>query len=266
MTDDQVSNVGASAFLCADEALAQQIARALKSFQVPCVAHARPDGRGVVAVPQESVRQASQVLSSTPGIVVERGAESYFRRFDPTRDQNIFDHPVLREPVAEIRKRGAVALEDLYQCVIRGNQPVMERAIMLLGKLGTDGHPTLDRLAILGTQMGNSGFVGLLIREGKFTEGRQGASLPELLIPLKELVRHQDSVVRAIAVRVLGGLKVMEAISLLADALMDSDPDVAIEADDAFLNWGARDEGFEPDLDTTEKLAIVAKRKQFRPR
>lgn len=265
--NDPQSAGGASAgFLCSDMELAQKLKAALTVLQIPSVAHARPDGRGILAVPSEFAQKASQALSSAPGIVLEQGPEPYIRKYDAAKDQTVYDHPVLKLAIPDLKKRGAEALDELYHCVVKGSPQVAERSIMTLGRLGKDAHSTLDRLAVIGVQMGNAPFVGLLIREGKILEGRAGAQLPELLRPMLNLLKNQNANVRQQAVRLLGGLRITECVAPLADAMLDSSDDVAIEADDAFLHWGAKDERFEPDLSRDEKLAIVERRRAFRPK
>jgi hypothetical protein len=70
--------------------------------------------------------------------------------------------------------------------------------------------------------------------------------------------------VRQQSVRALAAVRAFEAAPILADALLDAEPGVAIEADDGFLEWGAGDLGFDPELDTSEKRRIAEQRRAFR--
>lgn len=263
---ENANETGARGFLCENLELAEKLKSALIVLKIPSAAQARADGRAILAVPAALAQQAAQALQKAPGIALEQGPEPYLRKFDPAKDETVHDHPVFRLATPDLRKRGQAALDELYHCVLKGTPQVVERAVMTLGRMGRDGHATLDRLTVLGVQMGNPAFVGLLMREGKIFEGRAADRLPEGLLPLRELARHANPAIRQQAVRVLGGLRILEVIPDLANALLDTSEDVAIEADDAFLHWGANDERFEPDLPPAEKNAIAERRRSFRPR
>ncbi|MBI3819934.1 MAG: HEAT repeat domain-containing protein [Planctomycetes bacterium] len=254
-------------FLCSDLELAKKLSAALSVLQIPTGTNPRADGKAYLIVPAQFAERASQSLSSAPGVALEQeGPEPFLRKFDPEKDAKIYDHPVFKQPVPELKKRAQAAIDELLHCVKKGSPQVVERAIATLGRLGRDGHAAVDQLAVLAVQTGNPAFVGLLVRDGKLFEGRSGEKLPESLRPIHNLIKHSSPAVRQQAVRVLGGIRVAEVIPDLAAALMDASEDVAIEADDAFLNLGAPDDRFEPDMEKDEIREIVEKRKSFRPK
>ncbi|MFN0206836.1 MAG: HEAT repeat domain-containing protein [Planctomycetota bacterium] len=252
--------------LVADAALAAQIVILLKKQDIPCVEKPAPNGRGKLVIPAEFAMQAVQAIAKTPGLVFESAGEPHIRRFDPERDQTILDHPVLKQTPADHKRRGTVAIDELMECVTRGSEPVAKRAVFYLARIGADAHPALDKLFIRGIETGNTGFVTLMIREGKVCESRGSDVLPAGLRTLLHLSKRAEENVRLLAIRALGALRAREGIVALADALLDESADVAIEADDAFLNWGAADEQFEPDLPLDKKRAIASNRKNFKPK
>lgn len=254
---------GPAAMLCADLGLAQRLARLLERAEIPAVAHARDDGRGILAIPEGRARYASQILSEVPGVVLDTGAEPHYRVHDPARDPHLFDHAVLRQSPVEIRERGAEGLAELRECVLRGTGSVRDRALASLARLGADAWPTIDALILRLVRAGSAPVLGSLLRATVPAEGR-GGSLSSALAELPALARSDpDATVRQLAVRALGALRVNEAIPALARALADESPDVAIEADDAFLEWGAEDVGFDPDLDAQQRAAIARARASF---
>ncbi len=253
-------------FVCQDAGIARKIADALRGAEIPSAVHEREDGRGLLLVPAAWASSASQVVAKLPGLVVEPGEEPYLRRHDPTKDTVIFSDPVLEESAARIVARGAPALEDLVRCVERGAPAVVERAILLLGRVGAEARSSVDRLSLVAIRAGNAPLLGALLRNGNAAAGRGGERLPEGLRDLLALARHDDPAVRQLAIRMLGELRCIEGVPTVADAHLDASPEVAIEADDAFLEWGAPDLGFDPEIGDPQKRDVVAKRRAFRPK
>jgi hypothetical protein len=252
------------AFLCADADLARDFERRLSKAEIPARAMAREDGRGIIAIPESFADRATRFLLSTTGVVFETGADPHFRRHDPARDETIIEHPVLSMSPAEIASR-AGAVDDLEQCVRRGSAAVIDRAILLLGRAGPAANPAIDRLLRLSVESGNAPLLGALFRVAEAAKGRAGA-LPPSLADLPALMRHGDATVRQLAVRAIVAFAPPDAIPQIADCLLDESPEVAIEADDAFLEWGAEDLGFDPEIDDDAKKKIAAARRGFRPK
>ena len=250
--------------LCADLALAQRLVAVLGKVEVPAFAHARTDGRAVLAVPSSRGRMATAVLGDIPGLVVDDGVEPFYRLHDPAKDRQLFDHAVLRETPQQLRARGEEALKDLVECVLRGVGTTRDRAIVALAKLGPDGAPAVDALIVRLTAAGAAPLLGALMRATVPAEGRGGA-MPASLAELRSLARHEDAAVRQLAIRALGALRYADTVQLIAGALVDESPDVAIEADDAFLEWGADDVGFDPEMTPEKKAEIAMQRGHFKP-
>jgi hypothetical protein len=247
-----------------DAALAEQLVLFLKKQDIPAVA-GRDSARGKIMIPVEFASQAMQVLVRTPGLVFESEPAPQIRRHDPSRDKTIMDHPVLKQTTVEHQQRGAAAIEELMNCVTHGVEAVRGRAVYYLSKIGPEARPALDRLLVTAVAFGSGSFVNFLMREGRVCDGRTEEKIPEALRPILQLTTNQDPNVRLLAVRVLGALRMPDGVDAVAKALLDEVPEVAIEADDVFLHWGAPDERFEPDWPADRKQAVAQKRAAFRP-
>jgi len=252
----------AQALPCSDLEFAKRLATVLSKSEIPALAGEGSGGRAVVLVPTQYARYAQQMLGALPGVVIERAEIPYYRPHDPARDQVLFDHDVLRGGLDRARERGESALDDLVQCVTHGTPSVSERAVILLGRLGAPARSTVDALAVGAIRAANAPLLGNLLRNANAAEGR-GTTVPESLTPLRALAKDEKPEIRQLAVRMLGSLRATDAIPILADALLDESPDVAIEADDAFLEWGAEDVDFDPEMDLEQRREIAEARKHF---
>lgn len=270
MTDDPAAEESdeprVAGIACADPALAAVLSRVLDAQEIPNAVSAREDGRGIVALPASLADRALRIVLALPGLVLDRSGEPFVRRADAAKDDVLFSHPVLELSLDAIRARGGTAYEELAACVLRGSPPISTRALLLFERLGPEGWPWLDRLLLGAIRDGNAPLTGALLRAGRGAEGRAECGLPASLSGLLELARSSDAGVRRLGIRALAAIRAHEAAPLLAEALLDDDPEVAIEADDAFLEWGAADAGFDPDLEEGEKRAIAALRRAFRPK
>lgn len=250
--------------LCADPSLARRLAAALREANVPCDARERSDGRGVLVVAGSHYPGVWRSLAAHPDVRVEAEPEPWLRLVDPSRDRVISDHPVLREPAEALVRRGEAALDDLRECVRHGRPSVVHLALLQLGRLGVAALPALDAMLIDFARGGNAAAVRSILESTRCLAGR-GPALPASLVPLRALVRDGSEDSRRIAIELLGRLRAFEALPEIADALLDESDAVAIEADDAFLEWGAPDEGFDPGMEPNEKRAIAERRRSFRP-
>lgn len=255
----------AQEILCIHERFATGLQGFLARCGVKATTRARSDGRGVLAVDPPHGAMVNRWLRSAPGVLVDTEAQGCFRPFEEGRDQPVADAGVLRESPTQIKARGVAALDQLVDCFVRGTNPVKDRVIILLGRLGKDGHPAIDRLLTIAVCMGSAPLVGALLRNGNAMQERKGPQVPESLRDLLFLAKAPDEAVRRQAIRILGALRAAEAIPVLADALLDSSEDIAVEADDAFLEMHADDEEFDFQMELEEKRAIAEKRRRFRP-
>lgn len=256
----------AQEILCIHERFAVGLQGFVARCGVKSTTRARTDGRGVLAVDAPHGAMVERWLRSAPGVLVDSQIEMCFRPFEEGKDEPVGDAAVLRESPAQIKGRGAAALDQIVDCFVRGTNPVKDRVIILLGRLGKDGHPAIDRLLSIAVCMGSAPLVGSLLRNGNAMQDRKGPQVPETLRDLLFLAKAPDEAVRRQSIRLLGALAAAEAIPVLADALLDTSEDIAVEADDAFLEMNADDEDFDFQMEPEEKRAIAEKRRRFRPK
>jgi hypothetical protein len=255
------------AILCGDLELARRFAAALEAVLVPCQARARDDGRAILAVPEEFGDRAWNALAALPQIeAAEVDGEMCLRVSAKPAEAKMTDHAVLHESAEDLLRRGAAALDDLERCLTEGNGFVTRLAWRQVGRLGRSARPLHERAILRAVRQGDSAAVRACMEIYRADERAEARGLPAGLGELRTLASDANPATRRAAVLVATFFPHPSVAVILADALLDADPMVAIEADDAFLEWGADDEGFDPELDPNEKKAIADKRRGFDPK
>lgn len=255
------------AIVCGDLELAKRFAAALEAVMIPSEARAREDGRGILGVPEEFADRAWNALSSLPQIeVAEDQGELWLRVTTKTIQPKITDHPALYESAEDLLRRGSRAIDDLDHCLANGNGFVIRLAWRQMDRLGEAARPLHEKVILRTVRQGDAPGTRACMEGYRGASEKKGRGLPEGLAEIAALARDANPATRRAAVLVATFFPHASVVPILADALLDDDPMVAIEADDAFLEWGAEDEGFDPGLDANEKRAIVERRRRFDPK
>lgn len=183
------------------------------------------------------------------GLLLFRAAAGEGRREDEIRESEL-----LTRPAAELARQGDEALVELLELVRRGVDPVRERAIVLLRAFGPGGIQAQARLlAVLAREGREAALYGLL------REIRERVDRPEMLDELVDVCADRETAVRqrSLALHALGRCELMGLYERIVPLLDDSDPRIREDADEALCSLSDEDMGFDPELPSEERKAVM---------
>lgn len=236
-------------FLFARAGDLDRVAALLDTAGLPHARDAAPDGRALLAVPSAFAQAAADRIDRTfPDLVVEAGeAGILVRPFDPARDGEIRDHPLLRESWSAVEKGGSESRATLRTCLVRGSRAIRERARALLLRFGPASAADFAAALRQAVEQGDDVVAAEVLQE-LASGAKRASSFPEEVRALASFTGSSDPRVRTWGIRIAGRLRLREAGPALVELLAGVGPETAVEADEALTEITGVDLGFEPDL------------------
>lgn len=250
-------------FFVDDESLVQNLVSALAKMGVPGKALPK-DGNGDLSfiVPRAYGSYVPTIFSAVPGLVrdLKEDGKILYRRFDPTRDKHLMEHPILSESIESLAKMGPKAIADLSECVRRGTPAVAVPAGASLLQLGAPGIQAVLNLLIENSFLdSSSSWLLSLIREKKL---QSKFVLDESqTAKLREQLKHSDVDTRSHAIHLVDFFSwrqfAPELIALMKDEAS------CLDADDVLVEWSGEDLDFDFELPEAEKNELIEQRLEW---
>ncbi|HKB15998.1 MAG TPA: hypothetical protein VKF62_08025, partial [Planctomycetota bacterium] len=250
-----------------------RVASNLDAASLPHARDLAPDGRGMIAIPLPlAAAAADRIDRDFPDLVLEPTEGGIqVRPHDPSRDREIRDHPLLREPWPRIEKGGSESRATLRTCLLRGSRAVREGARVFLRRFGPIAAADFATALREAVEHGDDVVAAEILHElsgaGKGiagpdrrtitvfdgfealpSSGNRSSEWPEEVRSLASLVTSSDPRVRRWGIRIAGRLRLRQAGLALVHFLAGVDPETAVEADEALTEITGVDLGYEPDL------------------
>jgi len=257
------SSFSVQRLLAEDQKLAEFICSILRQNGIPVREGAKnEEGLGVVEIPGEFFSRSFTLLGSIPQLVDDhQHEEPFFRRYDPARDKEIRDHPILHREFPDLQKDGYRAISALLELIRGGSHPIRGRAAFLLLQLGESGKKALLEVLLEIVQKGEREWVGPVLREIRGAGVEKMEFHPHWVGHLRRLLESPQPKTRNLAAWVAGEFGVIEASPELIQLLHH--PENGVEADEALVLISGEDLGFYPELPEKKKLEMIAHRKQW---
>ena len=201
---------------------------------------------------------AAQVLSildhGVPALVGEgEGADRFYRLYREGQEEELRDPELLRRPMDELLREGNAVVEDLVECVVRGDARARSRAAYVLASMGDPGMAALKELLKVSIEKEQEEISVALIRTiRKEFDGR---------FPVKDFAPLLEGGPgsKLLTLHAFSAMENLDAFPLVLPLLHDPDPQVRDEADNTLCELTDLDMGFDTNAPETARSEVVGK-------
>ncbi len=189
----------------------------------------------------------------------EDGFPLYYRRFDPERDRPVDERSLLGEKgLAWLVKHPEESLAEIRAQLLAGNARWRAVAFQVVGEIGEPGAETLVDVLREGIATARPRVLkGLLPGFSAYCE-RRGAVPGCPSDEIRTGLTHDDAEIRRLCALAIGHAGWKELAPDVLPLLLDPEPTVQEEADEALIHLCDVDFGFDPSMASEDKERIVA--------